>query len=76
VKLGGKLHSEAGAGLAIGLSDADFADMVNMTDRTQLVEDADVVLCVKAQSRRPWDRGAVWRTAFPRSFRRSISGQS
>jgi NAD(P) transhydrogenase subunit alpha len=47
VKLGARLHLEAGAGLAIGLADAEFADVVIVADRALLVADADVVLCVQ-----------------------------
>jgi len=47
IKLGGKLHMQSGAGAAIKLPDAAFADVVFMDDRRELVGDADVVLCVQ-----------------------------
>jgi NAD(P) transhydrogenase subunit alpha len=47
IKLGGKLHMEAGAGAAIKLADAAFKDVSILTDRHQLVADADVVLSVQ-----------------------------
>ena len=47
MKLGARLHLEAGASEGIGLTDADFADVVVLADRAELVADADVVLCVQ-----------------------------
>jgi NAD(P) transhydrogenase subunit alpha len=47
VKLGARLHMQAGAGAAIHLADAAFKDVVFMTDRSALVKDADVVLAVQ-----------------------------
>lgn len=47
-KRGGRLHLEAGAGASIGLSDADFKGVTIVADRTALVTEADVVLCVQA----------------------------
>jgi NAD(P) transhydrogenase subunit alpha len=47
IKLGAKLHMQSGAGNAINLVDAAFADVVFMDDRTKLVGDADVVLAVQ-----------------------------
>jgi NAD(P) transhydrogenase subunit alpha len=48
VKLGAKLHLQAGAGEAIALGDAAFAGVASIADRHALVRDADVVLCVNA----------------------------
>jgi len=48
IKLGAKLHMQAGAGESIKLSDAAFKDVEFCVDRRQLVKDADVVLCVNA----------------------------
>jgi H+-translocating NAD(P) transhydrogenase subunit alpha len=45
--LGARLHLEAGAGDSSGLKDADFEDVVVVADRTALVAEADVVLCVQ-----------------------------
>ncbi|MDR3371833.1 NAD(P) transhydrogenase subunit alpha [Rhodoferax sp.] len=47
IKLGGKLHMQSGAGDAIQLADAAFADVVFMDDRQEMVKDADVVLAVQ-----------------------------
>jgi NAD(P) transhydrogenase subunit alpha len=47
IKLGGRLHMEAGAGEAIKLADQDFKDVAIVHDRTALVADADVVLAVQ-----------------------------
>ena len=47
VTLGAKLHMEAGAGLAIKLTDAAFKDVVFVADRHKLVGNADVVLAVQ-----------------------------
>jgi H+-translocating NAD(P) transhydrogenase subunit alpha len=47
-KLGGRLHLEAGAATSIGLTDADYTDVTIVKDRTALVTEADVVLCVQA----------------------------
>ncbi len=47
IKLGGRLHMEAGAADAIGLTDADFPEVTIVPDRAALVADADVVLCVQ-----------------------------
>jgi NAD(P) transhydrogenase subunit alpha len=46
-KLGARLHMQAGAGEAIDLADAAFADVVIMDDRQALVRDADLVLAVQ-----------------------------
>ncbi len=48
VKLGARLHMQAGAGLALHLGDADFADVAIATDRAAMLHDADVVLAVQA----------------------------
>jgi NAD(P) transhydrogenase subunit alpha len=48
LKLGAKLHMQAGAGEAIKLADAAFKDVVFIADRSELVKDADVVLAVNA----------------------------
>ena len=47
IKLGAKLHMEAGAGDAIKLTDAAFKDVTVIADRKELVRDADVVLAVQ-----------------------------
>ena len=47
IKLGARLHMQAGAGDATKLTDAAFEDVVFMDDRTALVSDADVVLAVQ-----------------------------
>ncbi|WDF72496.1 NAD(P) transhydrogenase subunit alpha [Novosphingobium sp. KACC 22771] len=46
-KLGARLHMQSGAAEAIRLPDADYEGVVFMDDRTAMVEDADVVLCVQ-----------------------------
>jgi NAD(P) transhydrogenase subunit alpha len=48
IKLGGKLHMQTGAGEAIDLADSAFKDVAIMDDRTVMVADADVVLCVQS----------------------------
>ena len=48
VKLGARLHLQAGAGRAAHLADADFADVAIATDRAAMLGDADVVLAVQA----------------------------
>ena len=50
IKLGAKLHMQAGAGDAISLSDAAYKDVEIFEDRQELVKDADVVLGVNAPS--------------------------
>jgi NAD(P) transhydrogenase subunit alpha len=47
IKLGAKLHMEAGAGDAIKLADTAFKDVAIIADRIALVADADVVLAVQ-----------------------------
>jgi NAD(P) transhydrogenase subunit alpha len=47
IKLGAKLHMQAGAGDAIKLDDAAFPDVAVFQDRAALVGDADVVLAVQ-----------------------------
>jgi NAD(P) transhydrogenase subunit alpha len=47
-KLGGRLHMRPGAGAAIDLADAAFADAVFIDDAKSLVAEADVVLAVQA----------------------------
>ena len=47
IKLGARLHIEAGAGDPIHLADAAFKDVAILTDRTRLVAEADVVLAVQ-----------------------------
>ena len=47
IKLGAKLHMQADAGEAISLSDTAFSDVVFMSDRKELVKDADVALAVQ-----------------------------
>ena len=47
IKLGARLHMQAGAGLAIRLPDAAFKDVAIAQDRLAMVRDADVVLAVQ-----------------------------
>jgi NAD(P) transhydrogenase subunit alpha len=47
IKLGAKLHMQTGASDAVGLIEADYADVVFIDDRKQLVSEADVVLAVQ-----------------------------
>lgn len=47
IKLGARLHMQAGAGDAIKLADAAFKDVAILDDRTAMVADADVVLAVQ-----------------------------
>jgi NAD(P) transhydrogenase subunit alpha len=48
IKLGAKLHMQAGAGDAIKLTDAAYPNVECLADRHALVKDADVVLAVNA----------------------------
>jgi NAD(P) transhydrogenase subunit alpha len=47
IKLGAKLHMQAGAGDAVRLIDTAFTDVIFMSDRVALVRDADMVLAVQ-----------------------------
>ena len=47
IKLGAKLHMQAGAGVAIKLPDAAFKDVAIVADRRALLTEADVVLAVQ-----------------------------
>jgi NAD(P) transhydrogenase subunit alpha len=47
VKLGAKLHMQAGAADAANLTDGAFKDVAFIDDRNELVNDADVVLAVQ-----------------------------
>jgi NAD(P) transhydrogenase subunit alpha len=47
IKLGAKLHMQPGAGAAVDLADAAYADVVFIDDRRTLVADADLVLAVQ-----------------------------
>ena len=47
IKLGARLHMQAGAGAAIKLADAAFPDVAILDDPHALVADADVVLAVQ-----------------------------
>src|ERR1700683_4944939 len=47
IKLGAKLHMQAGAGNAVKPTDAAFKDVAFTDDRTELVSDADVVLAIQ-----------------------------
>jgi NAD(P) transhydrogenase subunit alpha len=47
MKLGGRLHLQAGAGEASGFSDAAYKDVAVMSDRAAMVAQADIVLCVQ-----------------------------
>ncbi len=48
VKLGARLHLQAGAGSRAHLADADFIDVAIASDRAAMLRDADVVLAVQA----------------------------
>ena len=48
VKLGARLHMQAGAGSAAHLADTDFVDVAIASDRAAMLRDADVVLAVQA----------------------------
>ena len=48
VKLGARLHLQAGAGSQAHLADADFIDVAIAPDRAAMLRDADVVLAVQA----------------------------
>jgi NAD(P) transhydrogenase subunit alpha len=50
IKLGAKLHMQAGAGEAISLGDAAYENVEIIEDRHELVKDPDVVLGVIAPS--------------------------
>ena len=47
IKLGAKLHMQAGAGEAIKLADLAYKDVAVLDDRNAMVADADIVLCVQ-----------------------------
>jgi len=47
IKLGAKLHMQAGAARAIHIADVEFKDVAILADRIGMVRDADVVLCVQ-----------------------------
>jgi NAD(P) transhydrogenase subunit alpha len=47
IKLGARLHMQAGAGDAVRLADAAFKDVAILQDRGAMVADADVVLAVQ-----------------------------
>ncbi len=47
IKLGAKLHMQAGAGNAVKLTDTAYKDVTFIADRKELVADADVVLAVQ-----------------------------
>jgi NAD(P) transhydrogenase subunit alpha len=47
VKLGAKVHMQCGAGDAVRLPDAAYADVVFVADRHALVRDADLVLAIQ-----------------------------
>jgi NAD(P) transhydrogenase subunit alpha len=47
VKLGARLHMQAGAGDAVDLPDSAFTDVAFDTDSHELVRHADVVLCIQ-----------------------------
>jgi NAD(P) transhydrogenase subunit alpha len=47
LKLGARLHMQTGAGAAVHLDDTTFEDVAFIADRTTLVKDADVVLCIQ-----------------------------
>ncbi|MBS7541166.1 NAD(P) transhydrogenase subunit alpha [Ancylobacter lacus] len=47
IRLGAKLHMQAGAGTAVHLPDAAFDNVAILADRAAMVADADVVLAVQ-----------------------------
>jgi len=47
IKLGAKLHMQAGAGNAVKLADAVYKDVTFIADRKELIANADVVLAVQ-----------------------------
>jgi NAD(P) transhydrogenase subunit alpha len=47
LKLGARLHMQPGAGAALRLDDSAWSDVAFIADRSELVRDADVVLCVQ-----------------------------
>jgi len=47
LKLGARLHMQPGAAVSIHLDDMAFPDVTFIADRSELVRDADVVLCVQ-----------------------------
>ncbi len=47
LKLGARLHLQSGAGAAIQIDDAAYQDVACIADRSELVKDADVVLCIQ-----------------------------
>ena len=47
IRLGAKLHMQAGAGNAVKLADAAYKDVTFIADRKAMVADADVVLAVQ-----------------------------
>lgn len=47
IKLGGRLHMQAGAGDAVRLADEAFKDVAILNDRAAMVAEADVVLAVQ-----------------------------
>ena len=47
IKLGAKLHLQSGAGDAVDIPDAAYADVAFVDERKSLVAGADVVLCVQ-----------------------------
>ncbi len=47
LKLGARLHMQPGAGAALHLDDAAFKDVAFIADRTALVKEADIVLCIQ-----------------------------
>ncbi len=49
-KLGARVHMQSGAAEAIRVPQAAFGDVIFMEDRTAMVADADVVLCVQPPS--------------------------
>lgn len=47
IRLGARLHMQSGAGKAIHLDDDAFENVAIVADRSELLKDADVVLCVQ-----------------------------
>jgi NAD(P) transhydrogenase subunit alpha len=49
LKLGARLHMQPGAGAALHLEDSAWPDVAFIADRSELVRNADVVLCCRTR---------------------------